>query len=104
MAYGDCPTCEAFYVDLTFHKCPPQWRVWNVDESEEDGHTFYARDAEYAVEKWAEYDDTNSAEYHIAQGGKAAVFVKQIDTDEPPKKFSVTGEYEPVYYAIESKS
>lgn len=96
------PTCSKCHgwKDSEFHRCPPAWRVWNPEEStQEDAHTFYGYDADSAAEAWAERDDSDSAEYRIAQGSSVVVCVQRLEPEGPIERYSVTGEYEPVYMA-----
>ncbi len=100
-----CKTCHNYYdiLESTFlpaHKCHPAWLVWDPDQGNtvEDARTIYALNAEWAAEKWAEEDDSDSAEYSIAQGTSTVVCV-QPKEGGPIEKFKVTGEYEPTYSA-----
>ncbi len=93
-----CPTCGKFQP-TTAHVCPPKWLVWNADEGEtlDDAKTIYAIGADEAVEEWAEDNDHNSAEYGIARGTPALVWVQTEDGHR--RQYKVSGEYEPVYWA-----
>jgi hypothetical protein len=107
MVMIECPKCHVEYFESHKHTCPPQWLVWNPDQGEtrEDARPIYARDAEAAVEKWAEQDDNGSAEYSIAKGHAAVVHVlihRPEDFGPIParaEKFKVYGQYEPIYWA-----
>ena len=74
--------------------------VWNAEGSSEDAREIEEWYAESAAEQWAEDDDVNSAEYGIANGNEVVVCVADVATGEV-KRFEVSGEYEPVYYASE---
>lgn len=75
--------------------------VWcpERDQDFEDGRSVDAYDAETAAEKWAKYDDAESAEYHIVGGNDVTVMVR--DEDGRESSFVVVGEASPVYYARE---
>lgn len=94
-----CKKCRRF--DSPEHVCPPEWVVWNPDQAEtiDDARRVFADDAADAVEMWAEEDDNDSAEYNIAKGQPATVFVQRIP-DGPIEKYKVIGEYEPRYTAV----
>lgn len=96
-----CPKCQRVKnFHATPHVCPPEWIVWNPDEAQTDvdARHIYAEDAETAVELWAENDDNDSAEYNIAKGKPAIVYVQRFPTG-PVEKYKVSGEYEPRYMA-----
>jgi hypothetical protein len=103
--FRTCPTCHERYTpgvgppSAYPHKCPPVWLIWNPDEGQtrDDARPIYARDALAAVEKWAEQDDNDSAEYRIAQGHSATVIVQAPDGAQ--SRYKATGEYNPDYYA-----
>lgn len=75
--------------------------VWcpERDQDFEDGRSFDAYDAEMAAEKWAKYDDADSAEYSIVGGSEVTVTVR--DEEGRDSSFLVYGEAQPVYYARE---
>jgi len=74
------------------------WRIWcpQMDETSLDANTILADGAYAAVEKWAEENDSNSAEYDIAKGKPVVVYV--MYEDGGIRKFGVVGEFQPVYY------
>lgn len=100
-----CPTCEE-WVFSKYHKCSPVWLVAIVEGEEQPADDDYcevrASDAEEAAEKGAEEGDCNSAEYSILKhyDGDYVAWVKAAD-DAKPKRFKVTGEAVPQYYAEE---
>jgi hypothetical protein len=107
---GDrCSTCDEWVYDRSRHICPPKWLLWVPEngETEEDAREVYASDAEGAVEKWAEADDRDSADYSIARGADVTVMLRYADKPERMPRFlpegvitmGVYGEYEPVYHA-----
>lgn len=74
-----CPSCREWRWEG--HRCPPPWRVWNLDngETEDDGGvTVYALTPAGAVEKWAEDDDRHSADYNIVGGETPLVGVRSL--------------------------
>jgi hypothetical protein len=103
--FPTCKKCHRVYLGaLSEHACPPQFRVWNPDEGqtlEEDARTIFANDAEDAVEKWAEDDDNDSAEYSIAKGTPAVVCVQRYNAKDEPEgpveRYRVEGYYDPCY-------
>ena len=108
---GDrCSTCEEWVWRNGEHVCPPKWLLWVPEngETEADAREVYATSDEAAVEKWAEEDDRNSAEYSIARGTEVTVRLRYADDPERAERLhlpteeleaSVYGEYEPVYHA-----
>jgi hypothetical protein len=94
-----CKICKE-YTYSDGHRCGPSFLVWPSDQNEDDPMTVYAYGFEQAAEKWADVYDCESAEYSIAQGSPIEVFVRQGET---LKKFAVTGESQPVYYATQLK-
>jgi hypothetical protein len=96
-----CPTCKE-WVFSKFHKCASPWLVAIVEGEEQPRDDDYcevrASDEEEAAEKAAE-EDSNSAEYSILQGDYVA-WVKAA-ANAKPKRFKVTGEAVPQYYAEE---
>lgn len=75
--------------------------VWHPENGqvEGDGKKVNARDAGEAVETWAEWDDVNSAEYHILSGHPARVMVRDVDSGEA-SEWIVSGEYMPQYTTL----
>lgn len=78
--------------------------VWKPDQGscEEFSKRIVAVDAERAAERWAEWDDVESAEYDIVSGNEAEVCVKNAKTGEV-RTFIVSGESVPIYTAIEKQ-
>jgi len=78
------------------------WRVWRSDEgsTEDDAREVRASDAEQAAEDFAEWDDSQSAEYSIARGNEALISVR--GPDGSLSTFKVEGEYVPHYIARET--
>jgi hypothetical protein len=58
--------------------------IWNpsAGKTENDGVKITARSAQIAVEKWADYNDFNSNEYHIINGHPATVMVRDLDSSK----------------------
>lgn len=100
-----CPTC-AEWVFSKYHRCMPVWLVAIVEGEEQPRDDDYSEvraiDAEAAAAQGAEEDDSNSAEYSILKhyDVKYVAWVKAA-TDAKPKRFKVTGEAVPQYYAEE---
>jgi hypothetical protein len=83
------------------HKCPPVFSVLIEDyhgDDFEDGIQVHVRDAETAAEKAIEEWDSDG-DYTCAGGSEVNVTVK--GPDGVVKKFVVTAEARPVYYASE---
>lgn len=78
-----------------------RYLVWQPDhgQEEEDAKKISAYDPECAVREWAELDDRNSAEYHIAGGTTATVLVRDLDAPKALLEYTVSGESVPSYYA-----
>ncbi len=76
--------------------------VEGEDQPRDDDYSeVRASDEEEAAEKAAEEDDSNSAEYSVLKGrGDYVAWVKAA-VDAKPKRFKVTGEDVPQYYAEE---
>ena len=101
-----CRKCDGFvyeYEGARPHLCPPAWWVCSEDELDDrfDNWTkVLALDAEAAAEKWAEDDDSGSAEYHIVSGNDAVVFVENADRDPASRvRLVVSGESVATYSA-----
>lgn len=97
-----CPTCEE-WVFSKYHRCNPVWLVAIVEGEEQPADGDYikirAADEQEAAEKGAEEDDCSSAEYSILKhyDGDYVAWVRL----PKPKRFKVTGEAVPQYYAEE---
>lgn len=81
-----------------------QYRVWcpDNDESFGDGTRIEAMDPEEAAERWAEHEDSSSAEYSIvAQNSRPIVYVQAADGTGSVTHWRVSGETVPAYYACE---
>ena len=78
--------------------------VWKPDQGscEECSKRIIAVGAERAAERWAAWDDVQSAEYDIVSGNEAEVCVKSATTGEV-RVFIVSGESVPSYTAIEKQ-
>jgi hypothetical protein len=108
----DCPICDEHYIpgdpdtmnpNAYPHTCPPRWLVWNeVQDTEADACSIYARSAAEAAERWAENFDRDGTGYPIMAGMKVVLHVRK-DPDGFLQRFKVTGEAEPVYTAEELK-
>lgn len=99
-----CPTCEE-WVFSKFHKCQPIWLVAIVEGEEQPADDDYsevrAADEGDAAATGAEEDDSNSAEYSVLKGHGAYVAWVKAAADTKPRRFKVTGEAVPHYYAEE---
>lgn len=87
-----------------WEKPSPVWLVWRPEdgEVEADAREIEAHDAEQAAEDFAEWDDTNSAEYAIVKGQDATVLVREkCSVFGPTRRFQVRGEAVPSYSAKE---
>ena len=74
--------------------------VWPTDESRDEATRISAVDAQEAVEKWAEWSDTDSAEYDIIRSGDLTeVYVALDEPGSVEELFNVWGEGVPVYTA-----
>ena len=73
--------------------------VWDEDSERGFGQRIEAYDEEEAAEKWAEWDDAQSAEYLIVRGREARVFVALDEDNSKPVLFTVQGEPRPFYQA-----
>jgi hypothetical protein len=97
-----CKICNEIDWQDGKHRCLPFFDVWFLKEGEQESARIYARDAEEAAEKFAEYDDQRSADYAIVSGNEAEIWVREPTTGEI-KKFMVHGESVPKYHADEIK-
>lgn len=77
------------------------WLIWREDDSREDAVTVKAVYASEAVEIWAAEVDSSSGEYAIAKGDEETVFCARDKEGSVSKKFLVSGEAVPSYYAGE---
>jgi hypothetical protein len=77
-----------------------KFKVWclTLHQGEEDARVIEAFDAEEAAEKWAEHEDSWSADYWIVGGEEARVMVQRSDGGGAVE-FVVTGESRPAYTA-----
>lgn len=98
-----CPTCGWGMPLSERHECPPAWFIWEDGQTREDvdPRPVYANDGEDAVERWAEREDNDSAEYDIAKNPQRPLTVCVQREGGPIVKYTVQGEYQPVYYAWE---
>ena len=78
-----------------------EYVVWCPDRgaTKEDGRHIDAFDAESAATRWAEWDDSSSADYTIVSGTPAEVLVAEVDDGAPEHRFTVTGETCAIYRA-----
>jgi len=101
--YTFCPHCRA-WDNLDVHRCPPQWTVWVDGDPPEEAHTVYGCDAEDAAREFVEDREVQDCEYDVAgHGGCCTVWVRGLTESIPAKKFDVTGEFVPTYYAHEAE-
>ena len=101
-----CSTCGD-WVFSKYHKCDPIWFVAIVEGEEQPVDEAYrqvrAPDEEEAAKKRAEDRDCWNADYEIMKGyGDYVAWVKAA-ADAKPRRFKVTGEAVPQYYAEEIK-
>ena len=95
-----CDECGEYWFPTMCtdgHKCAPCYEVWNEDDDRIDSCNVYAMSGSDAVEKWAEEDDCNSADYNIVSGRDATVMVAA--PDGKLAKFIVSGGSVPEYHA-----
>ncbi len=78
-----------------------KYLVWRPDygQEPEDGRVFDAYDAHSAVCRWAEWDDSRSADYLIVGGTDATVKVRAVNAPEHEFEMIVSGESVPSYRA-----
>lgn len=100
-----CETCHEWIWSFSKrpHVCPPAFEIWCVDddETEEDARTYYAHDANAAVEKWADMQDCHG-DYYIVQGATPTLGVRPAQPfDAPITYHTVDGEMVPEYHACE---
>lgn len=80
-----------------------KFRVWceEYGQDADDARMVDAVDAEAAAEKWAEDQDSRSADYSIVGGQPATVKVQEATghADSPVQEFVVHGESVPHYSA-----
>lgn len=90
---------------MKYHKCDPVWFVAIVEGEEQPEDDDYrevrAADAEEAAAKGAEEEDSDSAEYSVLKGNGDYVAWVKAAADAKPRRFKVTGEAVPQYYAEE---
>ena len=101
-----CKKCSVFGL-LGTHRCPPRWDVLDLDNTAGDWDEsviVYAHDAREAAEKWAERDDSDSAEYSIVRGNAATVRVRPEADKGEGILLIVSGESVPSYHAGEARS
>ena len=77
-----------------------EYIVWRPDcgQTQEDGRHVNAYSSASAAEAWAQKDDAESANYHIASGTPAEVMVVEVG-GLSPVLYEVSGESQPVYRA-----
>jgi len=82
--YQDCPKCKAVCVDLTKHRCPPQfeccweWSIESPDDPDAEWQCVFAVDESVAAELYAQrHDDENS----VVENG-VIVWVRRPGTTE----------------------
>jgi len=94
-----CKTCSKYMSFPEHHKCPPTFEVFIADyHDDDDGMTVNAYDAEEAAEKAVEEYDSDG-DYSCINGEEVTVRVQ--DSNGLVKRFVVTAEARPVYYASE---
>ena len=71
----------------------PAWR-----QSKEEGRRIDADSPRAACEKWAEWEDAESADYLILQGSDVTLMVAELCGSAKERTYIVTGESVPVYY------
>lgn len=98
-AYGDCRRCEAFAVKVDSHRCPPTYRVFAPDFSEEENAVEVpAHSAEDAAVRYADRYDSDHHEMGILRDG---LTVTVIAPTGARARFNLTGESVPSYSAEE---
>ena len=96
-----CSTCGEWMYSSR-HACPPIFEV-NYPEYGDEWREIRAIDAETAAEKWAEREDSESAEYSIV-GGRETPVVNVRGPDGSVTRWIISGEAVPKYYASEEQS
>ena len=78
-----------------------EYIVWRPDygQAQEDGRHIDAIDAGCACEKWAQREDSESADYLIVSGNPAKLLVVLAEEGAPIEAFTVYGESVPEYRA-----
>lgn len=98
--YVPCRRCGEFGYAKS-HTCSPIWLVYNPDDGgPEDARKIHATCGGEAAEKWAEVDDAESADFHIAHGASVVVLARLADSDDAWERYSVSGESVPSYTAL----
>lgn len=94
-----CQHCIEFVYPGVPHTCNPAFLVWcEADgETEDDAVRVHASGAQRAVEKWAEQDDCESADYRIVRGADLVATVKASGGEVT--RWRVSGEAIPTYNA-----
>ena len=90
-----CPKCKE-WVWTDRHVCSPEYEIRDPEDGDE-WNKIHAPDPGTAVERWAERDDAESAEYRIVSGESVKVEVR--DPDGNVTCWTVSGESVPQYSA-----
>lgn len=94
-----CETCGAAFLwpdSARYHKCPPEWLVWDAEDSpEESGSLLRALSADFAAEKYAEQ---NAVDFDYLE---EPVTLCVRSKDGEVTRWLVAGEAEVVYTATE---
>jgi hypothetical protein len=105
MAPGNFERCKIcgeygwFGGSFMNHSCKPSWMCRMETWDDDHWKIIYARDAESAAVKIAEYDDYNSGDFSIGSGNHEAIaLVRQSGSDEI-ERWRVSGEMVPSYRA-----
>lgn len=78
-----------------------QFKVWYPEHGDEDGaQIFSAHHAEGAAQKWAEDEDSGSADYWIVGGETPVVYVRCLD-DGKLTAYRVSAEQHIIYFSTE---
>ena len=99
-----CKTCGSMILfPEKGHTCPPKFEVWYPDEGETEfcAKTFYAFDPEEAVEKWAEWYDSQDGVPVIAEGKVSPRVCVRRAGEEAVETHVVCGEFQATYHSNE---
>lgn len=98
-----CEECglPIFNYEQGRHRCPDAYRVWSIEDGEEEGAEIILAGAAWdAAEKWGASFDQGCGDYPLVRGESIAVIVEH-EKSGARKKFIVSGEMVPEYNAQE---
>lgn len=74
-----CKVCGEFMLYPKSHRCPPRWEIKYPEWLGDELKVVYARDAQFAGEKYAQATD-NYGDYEFANGHEAEVQIRKAAT------------------------